>query len=172
MSEYIPTLATQFEVLLDQLDTMDLAELTKFDIKLLRLLSLQSRDALNVAREELNAVESQFTQQVAQNLDDLFSCVYENPSEHTEELEQPLEQQELPEWVQLSVIPPELSPQELLNFRIKEVQINEMDNVTELKTVALQLLEYVKMATKQDKLYRQMLADLMFPEIAALRGKT
>ena len=61
MSEYIPTLAAQFEVLLDQLDNVDLAKLSDFDIKLIRLLSLQARDALNVAIEELNAVENKFS---------------------------------------------------------------------------------------------------------------
>ena len=70
MSEYIPTLAAQFEVLLDQLDNVDLNALSEFDIKLIRLLSLQARDALNVAIEELNAVENKFSQMVVASLED------------------------------------------------------------------------------------------------------
>lgn len=163
LAEFIPTLATQFEVLLDQLDSADLKNLTDFDISAIRFLSCQARGTLDVAKEELDAVENQFTQMVSENLEDLFSCVYENPSDHTEEIQQESSDSKM---VQLTIEPPDLSFEESLRFRTAEVQINEMDNTTQLKVVALNLLEALKDAAKLDKLYRRMIADLTFPDIA------
>lgn len=162
----VPSLCTQFEVLVETILSLDLEDLTENEIKLIKFLTLQAKEAVFVTKEELNAVETEFLSLASEKLEELMN---EQPRQDKVIDCSKTQYETQTNWVQFEVEPPELPMEQAFEYRRHEILINEMDNVTELRTVALNLLEGLKLATRNEMMHRRIMADLMFPDIADMR---